>query len=128
MHIQIHFTHTLITAPPVIARSSEIGAIAEFWGVVREQEGSQKLAGLFYEAHTAMAEKQLTRILQELDTQHPCDCFEFIHRLGWVPVGEPSLWVRVQSRHRAEAFALLSESIRRMKMDVPIWKNVRANA
>lgn len=126
MKIQIHFTEDPICVPSADPHSREIGAIAEFWGVVREAEGTQKLAGLFYEAHPTMAQKHMERILHELERLHPCDSFDFIHRLGWVPVGEASLWIRVQSRHRAEAFALLSESIRRMKVDVPIWKNIRA--
>lgn len=128
MDIKIRFTHDPISAPPFIAGSREIGAIAEFWGVVREQEGVEKLEGLFYEAHVPMAEKQLTRILRELGGVYPCERFEFVHRLGWVPVGESSLWIRAQTRHRMEAFAVLSESIRRMKLDVPIWKNVRVPA
>jgi molybdopterin synthase catalytic subunit len=46
----------------------------------------------------------------------------FIHRLGWVPVGEASLFVRVLSAHRGEALRFLAEAINRLKTDVPIWK------
>jgi molybdopterin synthase catalytic subunit len=123
MHIDIQFTHSPIVAPPCPQGSREIGAIAEFHGVVRALEGDRLLEGLHYEAYLPMAEKELKRILRNLHHSHPCESVEFIHRLGWVPVAETSLWIRVRSRHRAEAFALLSESITRMKMDVPIWKS-----
>jgi len=49
---------------------------------------------------------------------------EFIHRLGWVPVGEASLYIRVLSSHRAEGLRFLADSIDRLKQDVPIWKRV----
>jgi molybdopterin synthase catalytic subunit len=122
MRVLILFTHAPIVKPEVTLESREIGAVVEFWGIVREQEGEQYLAGLAYEAYLPMAHTQMQRIFEELSRDHPCDAVEFIHRLGPVPVNEPSLWIRVQSRHRAEALCLLSESVRRMKIDVPIWK------
>ena len=47
---------------------------------------------------------------------------EVIHRLGTVPVGETSLFVRVRAPHRSEAFQLLTSFLDRLKQDVPIWK------
>jgi molybdopterin synthase catalytic subunit len=44
--------------------------------------------------------------------------------LGWVPVGEASLFIRVLAAHREEALAFCGELISRMKQDVPIWKRV----
>jgi molybdopterin synthase catalytic subunit len=87
-------------------------------------EGDRRLEGLLYEAYLPMAHKYLDRIFRELEGMYPCHCVEFVHRLGWVPVNEASLWMRVQSSHRGEAFGMLSESIRRMKIDVPIWKSI----
>jgi molybdopterin synthase catalytic subunit len=49
----------------------------------------------------------------------------WIHRLGWVPVGEASLFLRVQSAHRAEALNFCALAIDAMKRDVPIWKTAR---
>jgi molybdopterin synthase catalytic subunit len=126
MHLHIAFSHAPIVIPAVGFLSHEIGAIAEFQGVVRAQEGSQILQGLHYEAYLPMADKELRRIFEELHRAYPCDSVEFIHRLGWVPVAETSLWIRVQSRHRAQAFSLLAESITRMKAVVPIWKTAPA--
>lgn len=122
MNTQIQFTRTKIVPPPSAHASSEIGACLEFSGIVRELENGKKIPGLFYEAYEPMARAQLENIFQELSVRHPCDEILFIHRLDFVPVGEASLFIRVQSRHRQAALALMAELIDRLKADVPIWK------
>lgn len=124
MKIEITFTHDAIVVPGLAMDSREIGAVVEFQGLVREMEGECALEGLFYEAYEEMAGKILRRHLEELDQAHGCEAVEFIHRLGWVPVGEASLYIRVLSSHRAEALRFLADSIDRLKEDVPIWKRV----
>ena len=124
MKQSIRFTQDVIVAPELNMGSREVGAVVEFQGLVREMEGGRALEGLFYEAYEEMAEKVLARHFHELGELYGCEAIEFIHRLGWVPVGEASLYVRVLSSHRAEGLRLLAESIDRLKMDVPIWKRV----
>ena len=124
MKIEIVFTHEPIVIPTAGLPSREIGACLEFQGIVRETEGQQALAGLYYEAYEAMARPLLERHFNELGTLHPCAAVLFVHRLGWVPVGEPSLYVRVLSAHRGEGLRFLAEAIDRLKLDVPIWKRV----
>lgn len=122
MEKHIAFTSEPIVVPPVALPSCEIGACAEFLGIVREMENDRALAGLHYEAYEPMAGRQLERIFDDLQTVYPCAAVHFIHRLGWVPVGEASLFVRVLAAHRGAALGLLGASIDRMKADVPIWK------
>jgi molybdopterin synthase catalytic subunit len=122
MEKQITFTTAPIVIPPPALPSREIGACVEFQGIVRELEQGQALAGLHYEAHESMARRHLERIFDELCAAHPCAAVVFIHRLGWVPVGEASLFVRVLSSHRGEALRFLADAIDRLKADVPIWK------
>ncbi|HSI15756.1 MAG TPA: molybdenum cofactor biosynthesis protein MoaE [Chthoniobacter sp.] len=122
MEKQITFINGPIVIPPAVLPSREIGACVEFQGIVRELEQGQSLAGLQYEAHESMARKHLERIFEELCLAHPCVAVIFIHRLGWVPVGEASLFVRVLSAHRGEGLRFLADAIDRMKADVPIWK------
>jgi molybdopterin synthase catalytic subunit len=122
MDKQIIFTSQPIIVPVLALPSSEIGACVEFQGIVRELEQGQPLAGLRYEAHESMARRHLDRIFDELCVAHPCVAVVFIHRLGWVPVGEASLFVRVLAAHRGEALRFLAAAIDRMKADVPIWK------
>ncbi len=122
---EIHFTHDPIVIPPVALPSREIGSSLEFQGLVREQEQGERLAGLFYEAYEPMARKRLEFHLAELHLLHPVTAVQFIHRLGWVPVGEASLFIRVLSPHRAEGLCFLADFVIRLKQDVPVWKMVR---
>lgn len=122
MSPKITFTREPIEIPPLALPSREVGAVVEFHGIVRELEGSRALQGLFYEAYEPMARRQLCKIFEELSVAHPVQAVTFIHRLGWVPVGEASLYVRIASSHRGEAFAFCASAIDRMKADVPIWK------
>ncbi len=126
METDIYFTTEIIVPPPLHAVSREIGACVEFLGIVREQEGARALTGLQYEAYETMARRAFEGILAELVVLHPCAATTVIHRLGWVPVGEASLFVRVQAKHRGPALALCGALIDRMKEEVPIWKETRA--
>jgi molybdopterin synthase catalytic subunit len=100
------------------------GSEIEFQGKVRASEKETIIPGLLYEAYDAMARKEIERLLREISNSGPCLSVEVIHRLGWVPVGEVSLYVRVRSIHRREGFQLLTQFLDRMKQDVPIWKVV----
>ena len=122
MDTHIHFTSEPIVIPPADLPSREIGAVLEFQGIVREMENGSALAGLFYEAHEAMARRRLEQHLAELGALHPCAAIHFIHRIDWVPVGEASLYIRVLSAHRGEGLAMLAAIVERLKQDVPIWK------
>jgi molybdopterin synthase catalytic subunit len=122
MHVEIIFTRAPIAIPPLALPSREIGACVEFQGLVRELEHGSPLAGLHYEAYEPMARTLLARHFAQLAAAHPCAAVLFIHRLGWVPVGEASLYLRVLASHRAEALRFLGECIDRLKTDVPIWK------
>ena len=44
------------------------------------------------------------------------------HRVGAVPLSEPSVIVAVSAPHRGEAFAGAREIIDRVKAEAPIWK------
>jgi molybdopterin synthase catalytic subunit len=69
-----------------------------------------------------MERATLDKIFRELAAKHPCEDICFIHRLDFVPAGETSLFIRILSRHRQPALALMSELIDRLKADVPVWK------
>ena len=122
MNSGIELTHDPIVIPPLELPSREIGSVLEFQGLVRELEQGAPLIGLFYEAYEPLARKQLGYHIDELQKQHPVAAVLFIHRLGWVPVGEASLFIRVLSPHRVEGLLFLAEMVVRLKKDVPIWK------
>lgn len=98
------------------------GARVEFIGVVRGTEGGKKILALRYEAYCPMAENQMRKILEGLGREHPFLRARVIHRVGAVPVGEAAIHVCVEAVHRAEAFAVATAFMDRLKRDVPIWK------
>ena len=123
MKTHIELIHSAIIPPAPADGLREIGAQVEFQGIVREMENGAAIPGLHYEAYEPMARLTLEKIFQELAAVHPCAEVHFIHRLGFVPVGEASLFIRVQSSHRQAALQMTAELINRLKADAPIWKS-----
>lgn len=118
-----------LTAQPIAPRheppaecSGRAGAVVEFAGLVRAEEGGQPIAALEYEAYSPMAENEMRRIIGELTASHPCLYVGVTHRVGLVPVGEAAIRLVVAATHRAEAFAVVASFMDRLKEDVPIWK------
>ena len=102
--------------------SHGMGAVVYFLGVVRGSESGQAIQAIEYEAFRRMAEHQFELLFQELERRWPVESVRLVHRVGVVPVGQPSLWVEVAAPHRAEAFAACQFLIDEMKRLVPIWK------
>ncbi len=102
--------------------SRSVGAIITFQGIVREFEGVAKIAGIDYEAFEAMAQHQFLKIFGEVEKRWPIEAIRLVHRIGFVPANESSLWVEVTAGHRGEAFAACQYLIDQMKLRVPIWK------
>jgi MoaE-MoaD fusion protein len=92
------------------------GAIVTFQGTTRE------VARLDYEAYAEMAGPVIRAILGEAIARHDLLGAAAEHRIGSVPLGEPSVVVAVAAAHRAEAFAGAREAIDRIKAEAPIWK------
>lgn len=117
-----------LTAQPIdsngpLLGSRTAGAQITFLGIVREREGEAPISALHYEAFEAMAEYQFQKLFDQLQERWPqVESVGLIHRLGNVPVSEPSLRVEVSSPHRGEAFAACQWLIDEMKRVVPIWK------
>ena len=103
--------------------STEHGAVVDFFGVVRENENDTTISGLEYEAFVEMAEAELRRISEETAQKFSLGAVIVHHRIGFVPAGEASLFVRVSARHRGAAFAGSQQLVELLKARVPIWKH-----
>lgn len=125
MKMTVSITPRAIEAGEFGAPPAHCGAIAEFRGVVRGEENDRVIKALEYQAYRPMAEREMERLLRELESEFPCEEVGVIHRIGVIPVGETAIYIRVLARHRAEAFGMLASFMDRLKQDVPIWK-VRA--
>jgi molybdopterin synthase catalytic subunit len=109
--------------PRVLHFSRTEGAVVDFFGVVRSIENELMIEAIEYEAFEAMAERQLALIADEAKDRYGLVSVIIHHRIGLVPVGEASLFVRVTARHRRAAFEGSSQIIERLKQAVPIWKH-----
>ena len=109
--------------PCVLHFSRTEGAVVDFFGVVRSIENELMIEAIEYEAFEAMAERQLALIADEAKDRYGLVSVVIHHRIGLVPVGEASLFVRVTARHRRAAFEGSSQIIERLKQAVPIWKH-----
>jgi len=97
-------------------RDPRAGAVVTFQGVTREVER------LHYEAYADMAFERMTAIVAEAIGRHGLCAAAAEHRVGAVPLSEPSVAVAVSAPHRGDAFAGAREIIDRIKAEAPIWK------
>jgi len=98
------------------------GAVVDFWGIVRGSEDGREIDGIEYEAHREMAEHQLRQIAQQAIETFALKLIVVHHRIGFIAAGESSLFMRVASGHRAEAFRASQWVVDELKRKVPIWK------
>jgi len=101
------------------------GARVEFQGIVRDSEDRREIEGIDYEAHQEMAEHQLKKIAEQAAMEFELRSVIIHHRIGFVAVGESSLFMRVCSRHRQAAFEGSRWIVDELKKKVPIWKRPR---
>jgi molybdopterin synthase catalytic subunit len=97
-------------------RDPRAGAVVTFQGVTREVER------LDYEAYEAMAVEAMRDIVLAAVERHGLCAAAAEHRVGAVPLSEPSVVVAVSAPHRGEAFAGAREIIDAIKARAPIWK------
>jgi molybdopterin synthase catalytic subunit len=101
------------------------GAVIDFCGVVRPIEDGREIDGIDYDAHLEMAEHQLKQIAEQAAEQFGLMLIIVHHRIDFIAVGEPSLFLRVGSSHRSEGFRASQWIVNELKKKVPIWKRPR---
>jgi molybdopterin synthase catalytic subunit/molybdopterin converting factor small subunit len=98
------------------------GAVVIFLGTVRDHHAGRPVEKLTYSAYRTMALEGLRRIVADLEAGHENLRAAIIHRLGEVPVGEPSVVIAVASPHRAAAYEASRAALERLKAEIPVWK------
>src|SRR5438045_70388 len=98
------------------------GALVDFVGVVRKLEDDREIEGIEYESHLKMAEYQLRLIAEAASKKFQLKQVVVHHRIGFVPAGQASLFLRVSAPHRAAAFEGSKWIVDELKQKVPIWK------
>lgn len=98
------------------------GSILEFSGIIRPDKSGKILKGLYYDYHETMALKILTNLVQEVMEKFKITDAVALHRVGYVQVGEISLYVAIASEHREEGLEAMKWLLDQIKTKVPIWK------
>ncbi|KAL5495380.1 hypothetical protein ACEPAI_843 [Sanghuangporus weigelae] len=111
--------------------SDEAGATAVFIGTTRNSFKGKNVTRLEYQAYSKLAIKTMAGILHSarssVSSSQPehnpsilrCALY---HRLGTVPVGQPSIVIAVSSPHRKEAFKTCEFILEEVKLKAQIWK------
>jgi len=105
-----------LAALATAVRDPRAGAVVCFEGVTRD------VPTLEYEAYAEMAAAKLLAIVEEEAARHDLCAVAVEHRVGTVPLSEPSVIVAASAAHRGEAFAGARAVIDRVKAEAPIWK------
>jgi molybdopterin synthase catalytic subunit/molybdopterin converting factor small subunit len=116
VHARVTDVPLSIDALAGLVRNPAAGAVVVFEGVTREVEA------LEYEAYVEMAEAKIAAILADVKERHGLIAVAAEHRVGLVPLSQPSVIVAASAPHRGEAFAGAREAIDRIKAEAPIWK------
>ena len=103
-------------------RRDEAGAVALFYGVVRNNSMGRRVLYLEYDAYPELATKVMRQIAEEIRERYPVTDIAMQHRTGRLEIGETSLLVAVSSPHRREAFQACHALVDRFKEVVPVWK------
>ena len=100
----------------------ECGAAVLFLGTTRDYHEGRVVERLSYEAYEPMALAALEEVERQAAARFPIASCAIVHRLGEVPVREPSVAVVVVAPHRAAAFDAARWAMDELKRAVPIWK------
>jgi molybdopterin synthase catalytic subunit len=125
-----YLTDTPIDPASLVARvmRRSDGAYVLFEGVVRDHHDGKAVESIFYDCYRPMAEKEIDKIVREVEGEIPAVAVAVVHRLGLLRVGDSSIAIVASSPHRAEAFEACRMLIDRIKLTVPIWKKERGPA
>lgn len=99
-----------------------IGGHSIFLGQVRADETEQGIvSAIEYTAFEDMAMEKMHLIREDIFAKYPLTCMHVHHSLGTVAAGEICLFVFTSSAHRKAAIDACSETVERLKAELPVW-------
>ena len=122
-----HITATAIDVQALLNEvgNPECGGIVLFLGTVRRGVEDGPVTEIEYSAYSEMAEEEFARIIEDAAARWPGARLAARHRVGAVPLGEPSVAVAAAAPHRAQAFDAARFVIDEAKRRLPVWKKER---
>lgn len=104
------------------ADNPQIGAIANFVGLVRDTNAGSDVASMLLEHYPAMTQRALEAIVAEAGQRWTLLDVTVIHRVGELRPGDQIVLVAVASSHRADAFSACEFIMDYLKTQAPFWK------
>jgi molybdopterin synthase catalytic subunit len=101
---------------------ADVGGIATFVGLVRDEHAGQPVAAMTLEHYPGMTERKLAEIEARARARWPLLETLVIHRVGRMLPGEPIVLVATASSHRAAALDSCAFLIDWLKTKAPFWK------
>ena len=101
---------------------TDVGGIATFVGLVRDEHGGEPVAAMTLEHYPGMTERKLAEIEARARARWPLLETLVIHRVGRMLPGEPIVLVATASSHRAAALDSCAFLIDWLKTKAPFWK------
>lgn len=99
-----------------------IGGHSIFLGQVRADETENGIvSAIEYTAFEDMAIEKMHLIREDIFAKYPLTCMHVHHSLGTVAAGEICLFVFTSSAHRKAAIDACSETVERVKAELPVW-------
>ncbi|MDG0969392.1 MAG: molybdenum cofactor biosynthesis protein MoaE [Porticoccaceae bacterium] len=116
------------------SRTSKIGAVVTFTGLVRDFErlhddptSGQNLHTLTLEHYPGMTERLIAEIVDEALQRWSAFGVTVIHRVGCLRPNEQIVFVGVTSEHRENAFKIAEFVMDYLKTKATFWKKVDLN-
>jgi molybdopterin synthase catalytic subunit len=104
------------------AGDHNIGAVASFVGLVRDNNDGTGVADMTLEHYPGMTEKALSEIVTQAAGRWELFGVRVIHRVGHLRPGDQIVLVVVSSAHRGNAFAACEFIMDYLKTQAPFWK------
>ena len=99
-----------------------IGGHSIFLGQVRADETEHGIvSAIEYTAFEEMAIEKMHLIREDIFAKYLLTCMHVHHSLGTVAAGEICLFVFTSSAHRKAAIDACSETVERLKAELPVW-------
>ena len=101
---------------------TQIGGHSIFLGQVRADViENKKVRAIEYTAYEDLVLESMHAIREQIFEKYELTCMHVHHSLGNVQAGEICLFVFTSSPHRKAAIEACSETVERIKAELPIW-------
>jgi molybdopterin synthase catalytic subunit len=106
----------------LLSANHAVGAITSFVGTVRSYGDCKDVVALQLEHYPGMTEQSLRAIARQASRRWPIAAATVVHRVGYLPLGEPIVLVAIAAAHRRDAFAACEFVMDWLKTEAPFWK------